>query len=132
MEELAKADKLEQMNQQRRRMKLHNHRKKVEELWHLKKQKILEEEREREKQRRGERARMQREEQLIREQKELLVRTHLPFIEGFCSTELTNLAKGRIEPRGKGPSKMNENRIFGVSMDRIEQWEKNKENRKMN
>ena len=48
---MAKADRLEQMNQTRKRMKLFKHRKKVEDLWNLKKQKILKEREERERER---------------------------------------------------------------------------------
>ena len=61
LEELAKADKIEQMNQNRRRMKLHNHRKKVEELWISKKERIMEEKRRIEEERRLDRQRRKEE-----------------------------------------------------------------------
>ena len=73
LDELAKADRLEQMNQNRRRMKLQKHKKKVEELWNLKKQKIVEEQQRRDEERRQERSRQLEEEALIEAQKQLLV-----------------------------------------------------------
>jgi hypothetical protein len=132
LEELAKADKIEQMNQNRRRMKLHKHRKKVEELWISKKEKIMEEKRRREEERRQDRQERENEEALIEEQKRLLVQKHLPFIEGFCSTELTNLGRNGGQGKYQKPNRFMGNDIFGVSMKKIEEWERGKENRRYN
>jgi hypothetical protein len=132
LEELAKADKIEQMNQNRRRMKLHNHKKKVEELWTLKKEKILEEKRRREEERLLERQLREEEEALIEQQKQLLIQKHLPYIDGFCSTELTNIARNGSKHVNQKPNRFMGNDIFGVSMDRIEEWERQKENRRYN
>ena len=129
LEELAKADKLEQMNQQRRRMKLQTHKRKVEELWSMKKQKIMEEKNRREEERREDRRRREEEEAMIERQKQLLVEKHLPFIKGFCSKDLMGM--GKVEQQ-KQSKRHQGNDIFGVSMERIEKWEREKENRRRN
>ena len=129
LEELAKADKLEQMNQHRRRMKLLRHKEKVEELWKLKKQKILNESEEREKERLFEKRIRLEQEELIERQKQLLVEKHLPFIKGFCSNKLLDL--GYKEKNQKNNRHFG-NDIFGVSQDKIEKWEREKENRSNN
>lgn len=132
LDELAKADRLEQMNQNRRRMKLQKHKKKVEELWNLKKQKIVEEQQRRDEERRQERSRQLEEEALIEAQKQLLVQKHMPYIEGFCSKDLVDLARNGAPEKSRPKGKQFENYIFGVSGKQIQDWERQKENRRTN
>jgi hypothetical protein len=132
LEELAKADKVEQMNQNRKRMKLHNHKKKVEELWNLKKQKIMEEKFRREQEREADRMMLREEEDLIQRQKQLLIQKHLPYIKDFCSTDLKRIGEGNVLPKKEKNLKNFDNYIFGVSEKQINDWERQKENRRYN
>lgn len=129
LQELAKAEKLEQQSRARQRRKEMLHRKEVERLWNLKKQKILQErEREvREKQRITQEH--LEEEKLIEEQKRLLVEQHMPFIEDFCSRELKAIRESR-EPVKVLSSKYQSSNIFGLPEARIKEFEK--ENRQFN
>jgi hypothetical protein len=95
LDKFANDDKLEQMNAQKRRMKELEHKREVERLWQ-EKLAIYREEREQEleEERRKKEEERWREE-VIRQEKERLLREHLPNIEGFLPKGLLQNEKDK-------------------------------------
>lgn len=129
LEELAKAEKIEQLSRTRQRRKEMQHRKEVELLWNLKKQKILSQKQEQVQEKRRITQIHHEEESLIEEQKRQLVEEHLPFIRDFCSQELIAIREQRQGP-AEFSGKYRSSNIFGLPEAKIRQF--NKENQGFN
>lgn len=134
MEELAKAEKFEQLNRQKQRMKELKHKREVERLWTLKKERLMKEKDEYDRAERAIREKRSEEDMLIEEMKKNLVAEHMPFIQDFCSRELTHIIENQdssTKAFGKETGlKFKTNNIFGLPQKEINQWEK--ENRNSN
>lgn len=92
MEKFAKEDKLEQLAQQKRRMKEQEHKREIERLWQERLLAFrLEKEREQEEYAKQVENTKWQEEQIQRE-KERLLKEHLPHLEGFMPKELAKMS----------------------------------------
>jgi len=103
MEKFATDEKLEQMSQQKKRMKELEFKREVESLWQLKLAAYREQREKEIMEERRKRVEEKMKDEIIQMEKERLIREHLPYIQGFMPKGI--LPPG--DPRMQSSSKMN-------------------------